>query len=113
MHINGFPYNIANRHTGIKTCVRILKHDLHFFAVRKHIRINLLIHIEDHIIVIDKTTACGLIQPKQCTSRSSLAATGFSHQSQRFSSVNGKGNIINCLNIFLSFAVTAGREILL
>ena len=113
MDVNGLAHNIAHRHSGVKARVRVLKNNLHFFAVGKHIHKDFLLHVENHVPVIDKPSACGLVKPKQRTSRGGLAAAGFSNQPQCFAPFDGKRHIIHCLNVFFIFSEAAGRKILL
>ena len=47
MDIDRFTDNILDGHTRIETRIRILEHDLHFTAVRKHI------HVGDILAVIE------------------------------------------------------------
>ena len=112
MCVDRLTDDISHSHTGIQARIGILEYDLHFLAVWEHICELLLLHIENHVPIVNEPSFGRLIQPQKGSSGRGLSAPGFSDQSQRLSTVDGKCHIVHCLNIFFVFAKASCQEIL-
>ena len=135
MDINRLSDNISNRHTGIQTCIWILKNNLHPAPVWQHIYSTL--GTKDHIAVsvplrcsirilqrmlsavkynlsiIYNTSVRRLIQPEHGTADCCFSAARLSYKSQRLASSDCKRHVIDRFYDPLVLSVASCRKVLL
>ena len=51
VNVDGFAYNVGNRHTGIQAGIRILEYNLHLSAVGKHVDLRLMAELNLALLV--------------------------------------------------------------
>ena len=109
MHLKRLADDLADGHARVERRGGILENNLHFLAVRQHIRLLFRLAVKNHLAAVQHLARRRLDQTQDRAAERRLAAAGLAHDAERFTGIQCERNVLHRLDIFL-FLKKAGFD---